>query len=343
MTNIAQTWRRTLGSLAAIAGLLVSGLCAAQESSASSMPLIDVHFHLMPFMRPETLEARMDKNHVALAISAGAIGGPQIGDPRVRDADVTLRLADRYIPASGSGELYRAERAAGVNLFTDAANPYRTDALARLLDQRYSGRRAIPETFPNAENSSVDPMRRRRVPTDGPFFQELMKLAVQEKLPLPMHMEWHPESVAQLANLLRAFPEGTVVLSHCGKITVADDIRLFFEQHTNVYCDLGFRGAPLASQESLKDPKRLIYWPSGLFRKADIKPDWLKLINDFPERFMMAIDDVHSWEQYDEVVAAIRDGVLAKLDPVVAEQVAYRNALKVYRLPNDTVRPRPQN
>lgn len=343
MTDLSRTLRRTLGRFAAIAGLLASGVCAAQEPAAGSMPLIDVHFHLMPFMRPEALEARMDKNHVALAISAGAIGGPQIGSPRARDAEVTLLLDSRYIPASGSGELYRAERAAGTALFTDAANPHRTDAFARLLEQRYDGRRAIPETFPNAENSSVDPLRRRRVPTDGPFFQELMKLAVQENLPLPMHMEWHPESVAQLANLLRAHPLGTVVLSHCGKITVADDIRRFFEQHTNVYCDLGFRGAPLASQESLKDPNRLIYWPSGLFRKADIKPDWLKLINDFPDRFMMAIDDVHSWEQYDEVVAAIRDGVLAKLEPKIAEQVAYRNAIKVYRLPDDTVRVKPQN
>ena len=85
MTNIAQTWRRTLGSLAAIAGLLVSGLCAAQESSASSMPLIDVHFHLMPFMRPETLEARI----------AARLGHPTAdphGDP-IPSADGTLPVS----------------------------------------------------------------------------------------------------------------------------------------------------------------------------------------------------------------------------------------------------------
>jgi predicted TIM-barrel fold metal-dependent hydrolase len=324
--------RRAVTSFGIVVLALLGGPASAQERPASVIPIVDVHFHYMPFMRPDALQERMQKNNIVLAISAGAIGGPAIGDPRTRDAEVLQLLGESYIPASGAGELYRAERAAGLSLFTDLQSPHRADALARLMEQKYAGRRAIPETFPNAENSSVDPLRRRRVPTDGPFFQELMKFAVQEKIPLPMHMEWHPDSVLQLGNLLRSFPDGVVVLSHCGKITVADDIRRFFEKHTNVYCDLGYRGAPLATQESTRDPNRMIYWPDGLFRKADIKPDWLKLITDFPDRFMMAIDDVHSWGQYDEVVAAIRFGVLDKLDKSTAEKVAYQNAINVYRL-----------
>jgi hypothetical protein len=51
---------------------------------------------------------------------------------------------------------------------------------------------------------------------------------------------------------------------------------------------------------------------------------------------MLAIDDVVSWEQYDQVVAATREAVIAKLTPATAEKVAYRNALKVFGLPGLT-------
>ena len=67
-------------------------------------------------------------------------------------------------------------------------------------------------------------------------------------------------------------------------------------------------------------------------RSAGLKPEWLQLVEDHPDRFMVAIDDVTSWEQFDEVVTAIRTGLLDKLTPATAEKVAFRNAVRVYRL-----------
>jgi predicted TIM-barrel fold metal-dependent hydrolase len=205
-------------------------------------------------------------------------------------------------------------------------------AVERMDDLLKQDQRSFVELFPNAENSSMEPMRRRRLPTNAPFFKEVMRLATRYNVPVPMHMEWHPESVAQLGELLTEFSQANVVLSHCGKITVADDLRPFFQKHSNVYCDLGYRSSPQGENESRKDPRRMIYWSSNLLRKADIKPDWLKLVEDFPDRFMLAIDDVVSWDQYDQIVAATRDGLLAKLTPVTAEKVAYRNAVKLFGL-----------
>jgi predicted TIM-barrel fold metal-dependent hydrolase len=305
----------------------------AQEPVKAVLPIIDMHFHYMLFMTPSELMERMNKNKIAAIVSAGAIGKPGIASAWQRDAEVKAVLKERFLPAAGSSELFRLERSQGVTSFTDEENIARDDAFKQMREQMAIHRSAIPETFPNAENSSMEPMRRRRVPTDSAYFQELMKMAIEKKTPLPMHMEWHPDSVAQLGHLLTSYPQGAVVLSHCGKITVANDIRIFFEKHSNVFCDLGYRGAPLAAQESAKDPRRLIYWPASYFRKADIKPDWLQLIEDFPDRFMMAVDDVHSWAQYDETVEAIRTGVLDKLKPETAEKVAYKNAMKLYQLP----------
>ena len=317
----------------------------AQQTPANvaELPIADVHFHYMAFMKPEELLARMDKHNIRWVVSAGAQGMAGVAgsvsagkNPWMRDSDLKHELKDRFVAAVGGPETFQGERRDGPPFYTDASNLWAVAAIQRMNDLLKNDKRSFVEMFPNAENSSLEPMRRRRLPTNAPFFKELMTLAVRHNVPVPMHMEWHPDSVAQLGELLAEFPQGVVVLSHCGKITVADDLRPFFQKYPNVYCDLGYRSSPQGERESQKDPRRLIYWSGGFLRKADIKQDWLQLVEDFPDRFMVAIDDVVSWEQYDQVVAATREAVIAKLTPATAEKVAYRNALKVFGLPGLT-------
>jgi len=307
-------------------------------ADVSKLPIADVHFHYMGFMTPQELHDRMDKHNIRWVVSAGAQGARGVSgssglkNPWVRDSELKEELKDRFLAAAGGPETFNGERTQGTAFFTDEFNPTALSAVARMDSLLKADRRSIVELFPNAESSSLEPMRRRRLPTNAPFFKEMMRLATSYNVPVPMHMEWHPESVAQLSELLTEFPRATVVLSHCGKITVAEDLRPFFQKHSNVLCDLGYRSSPQGEHESRTDPRRMIFWASSLFQRADIKPDWLKLVEDFPDRFMLAIDDVVSWEQYDLVVAATREGLLAKLTPATAEKVAYRNALKLYGL-----------
>ncbi len=327
-----------------------SGTHAPDASWVSDLPIADVHFHFMAFMTPEDLLARMDKNKVQWVVSAGAqgmrgeSGNAAAGkNPWMRDVDVKHVLKERFLAAVGGLETFVGERRDGAAFFTDPGNLWAAAAIERMDSLLKAERRSFTEMFPNAENSSMEPMRRRRLPTDAPFFKEAMKLATRHNVPLPMHMEWHPESVAQLSALLTEFPKATVVLSHCGKITVAEDIRPFFQKHSNVYCDLGYRSSPQGENEGRRDPRRIIFWSDTLFRKADIKADWLQLVEDFPDRFMLAIDDVVSWTQYDEVVMATRNAVLAKLSPTTAEKVAYRNAVRVFGLPEAPGAPKAAN
>lgn len=347
--GVAHTWAVAVAKRALVAGLgcLLACAAAAQSESAAvgtsrtaELPIADVHFHYMTFMTPQELLARMDKNQVHWVISAGAqgirgeAGNPASGtSPWIRDLALKDVLKDRFVAAVGGAETFVGERRDGPAFYTDPRNPWAIAAIERMDSLLKLERRSFVEMFPNAENSSMEPMRRRRLPTDAPFFKEALRLAARHDVPLPMHMEWHPESVAQLSALLTEFPQANVVLSHCGKITTAADIRPFFEKHPNVYCDLGFRSTPQGETEGRRDPRRIIFWSSALLRKADIKPDWLQLVEDFPDRFMLAIDDVGSWDQYDQVVTATREAVLAKLSPATAEKVAYRNALRLFRLP----------
>lgn len=296
------------------------------------VPLVDAHFHLMPFMTPGDLLARMNQHGISHTVSAGAIGSPAIGHPNLRDSNAAASIGARFLPSVGNAELVNAERQEGAAVFTDPDSKARPAALERIQEFLNKPARTLGETFPNAERSSADPMRRRRVPLDGPMFQALANIATRFDRPLPVHMEWHPESVAGLSRLLMQWPQLVVVLSHCGKTTRASDIRAFFERHSQVVCDLGYRSLPQEANDFQRFPERAVFWASGNGRTAHLAPEWKQLIENYPDRFMVAIDDTHDWAQYDEVVRSLREGLLAQLDPAVVERVANGNARRVFRL-----------
>lgn len=322
-------------SIGRILGLTVAAALAAGAGGASAdpatLPIADAHFHLMRFMTPEDLKARMEKNNVRWVVSSGAQGGPGLGSPTVRDAQAAARIGPSFVPAVGSGDIFVAERELGPAFYEAEAAAPRREAVLQVLESAFqSGRPVLPETFPNAENSSADPMRRRRLATDGPLFRALYDVATRNGRPLVMHLEWHPESVRQLESLLATQPKGVLVLQHCGKTTRAEQVRPILEKYPQVFCDLAFRSPPQSANESRTDPNRTIFWYS-LFG-GGIKSDWRALIEDFPDRFMVAVDDVHSWNEYDDVVTAIRKGLLPQLKPETAEKLAYKNTLRVFRL-----------
>lgn len=317
--------------------LCMAKLAQAEPATthAMTLPIADVHFHQMPFMTAEDLKARLDKHNIRWVVSAGAAGPAAFmkkDSSFARDLEYKKVLGDRFLPAVGWLELQEAESDAGTQLYAGEPNARREVAL-QLIDERLgAGRHVISETFPNAETSTTIRLLARRVATDSPVFVELYKLSIKYKVPLPMHMQWHHQSVEQLGKLLASDARGVVLLSHCGKDTNAADIRLLFEKHANVLCDLGFRSPPQGAAEGGRDPARTIFWGDSFFSKPGIKPEWKQLIEDYPDRFMVAIDDVHRWSTYDEVVAAIRSGVLAQLTPGTAEKVAYKNAIRVFGL-----------
>lgn len=318
---------------ATFATILCSGIAIADaQPRAADLPIADVHFHLMLFMEANALKDRMDRSNVRWTVSAGAIGSIQKGDPFSRDTQAWTVLGNRFITAVGGRETYRGELDEGTKFLTDQVNERRNRELSRMDQLLAGGHRSLVETYPNAITSSADPLRRRKVPTNSPFFVEMMRLAIKHRTPLPMHMQWHADSVTELENLLATHPDGVIVLSHCGKDTVAENIRPLLTRHSNVFCDLGFRSTPQTTDESRKDPARTIFWGPDITGVAGVRPDWKRLIEDFPDRFMVAIDDVHSWEDYDKVVVSIRTGLLDQLSPEAAEKVAYKNAIRVYRL-----------
>ena len=97
---------------------------------------------------------------------------------------------------------------------------------------------------------------------------------------------------------------------------------------TNIVCELS-SGGPIAKRLSLG------YKPSigNVFSATELKKDWKKLMEEYPNQVMLGSDNCCGLEnQYDALIAELRGGVLQNLPPDVMEKVAYKNAIRVFKL-----------
>jgi predicted TIM-barrel fold metal-dependent hydrolase len=66
-----------------------------------------------------------------------------------------------------------------------------------------------------------------------------------------------------------------------------------------------------------------------------INSRWLQMIEDYPDRVMMGTDPCCGlMGRYNEIVQVMRSRALAAMKPETLEKVAYKNALRVFSLPN---------
>lgn len=321
--------RASLKGLVAAVALCAASVVSAADGElgadkAAGLPIADIHFHAMAFMSAADLAARMDALNVRWAGGAGAASAPPRLTGPQRDEEFQAFLKDRYIRATGLSEIafgYRDERDP---FFTGTDTPLQKSVLETLEGHLKEGRTTgIAEVHVNSRTSAPLAVLNRKVPADSSLMKKLMDLSARYKAPLSVHMQFDPDSVQQLHGLLQAKPDGILVLAHCGKDTVAEQVRPFLQKYGNVYCDLSYRSTP---QEKGRFPERII------FTKTSLDPAWRALIEEFPDRFMVGVDDVHSWGEYDQVVETLRVGLLARLSPGTAEKVASQNAVRLYRL-----------
>jgi hypothetical protein len=316
-------------AMAAMAAVCVATAASGAEGEigpdkAAILPIADVHFHAMRFMSPPELATRMEARNIRWAGGGGAMSSPPQQTGTQRDDEFQAVLKERYIRAVGLGDIvqgYQKERDA---FFTDPDTPMQRTVLETLETHLKDGvATSIAEVHVNSRTSAPLPVVNRKVPADSAFMRRLMDLSARYQVPLSVHMQFDPDSVQQLHALLQAKPQGILVLAHCGKDTAAAQVRPFLEKYGNVHCDLSFRSTP---QEKGRLPERII------FTRNSLDSAWRALIEEFPDRFMVGVDDVHSWGEYEQVVDSIRLGLLARLTPPTAEKVAYRNGVRLFRL-----------
>jgi predicted TIM-barrel fold metal-dependent hydrolase len=113
-----------------------------------------------------------------------------------------------------------------------------------------------------------------------------------------------------------------VILSHCGTDATSREICGVMARHANVYCDLSHKAPPVWNPSKRTQAR--------IFEGSGIESDWRRLIEEFPDRFMIGTDACCC--DYSETIAIIRKGLLAQLTPATPRKAAYENAQRVMKL-----------
>jgi hypothetical protein len=294
----------------------------ASKELAETVPIADVHRHVQRWVSPEQLKQQMQEQNVGWSGAVGAPFGPWDTAPYAQ------LLGKKYIATAGQVELsgiYAQHGASGltdINLDTYKTLLQRSDQL--FTDGRIKG---FGELILNNQTSNPMVSFRRKVNIDSAPIEAMFKIAAKYKGFVQIHSEDDTDSVDQIKTLAAKYPDVSIILSHCLLTGNVDLVKALLNQHPNLFCEMSARSKshyPNVDNERIRT--RVIY--SEDFAKAE----WIKLIDAFPTRFMVGTDTYNPNVNFEQNIAEIRKGLLARLQPASIDLVAYKNAVRVMRL-----------
>ncbi len=291
-------------SLFLLAVLLVH---RASEPVSAAPTIADVHVHYKwsqtEVTPPEQVLATLEKHDVGFAV---VIGTP---------AELALKLVT--LQPQKLLAVWSPYRRGG-----DWSNwPYDIRVLQRARAALDSGRyQGIGELhliggFAPAPNSEV--------------IRGLFRLAASNDVPILLHTEFSRENY--LLQLCTEYPETRILWAHAGALLRPDQVDKVLSTCANVWAEL-----------SARDPWRFVNNP---ITTADgrLSVEWRKLIERYPDRFMIGSDPVWpvdqmdrwdepdtGWQEYPRFIEFHRRW-LSSLRPAIAEKVRWHNALSFFK------------
>jgi len=144
---------------------------------------------------------------------------------------------------------------------------------------------------------------------DEPLLRQVTEMARLRKIPIHIHSDI--EAVELLYHLA---PDITVIWAHAGMSAPADVVEKAMLKYPSLYADTSFREVDI------------------LTREETIEPAWRKVLERFPDRFMIGTDTWvnQQWQIYEKIIAMNRVW-LSQFPRKIAEQIAYRNAEKLFK------------
>lgn len=300
-------------TLSAMASLVPAYGATTPESVAlaKDIKIADVHMHLAG-ESPQTLLEKMDRNGVAWG---GAVGG-QRPDAPIR---VKAALGKRYIASLGQAEyqaVLKEKGEKGLHDMTDLRFISLFESAEKLFLERAV--RVFGEIHINNVKSGANSGFQIKTSFDTPLVQKMYEVANRHNGFVQIHTEGI-QNLEEVKKVARDYPNATTILSHCIPFSSPIDIRQLFKDHLNLMCELSATGP--------------IHRNMRIFTSSGPRVDWLALIEDFPERFMLGTDPCCGMaSQYDEMVRELRVSLLPHLKLETLRKVAYQNAVRLLGL-----------
>ena len=282
------------------------------------MPIIDVEFHCGEKVNIDALMKKMDKNGVVLT---------WLGPNEKLGSDYSLKMVDEhpdyFVPTTvhGDGKLWHG------------SDRVFLDKLAR--DAR-SGKYFAMGEFEARHYISSTNNRDVHMPVDAGAMQVVFEAASATGLPFLLHHEAEDVLLPELERMLTKYPKAKVIWCHVGrnrnnwtwkKFRTPDGARELLMKYPNLYFDL-VQSKPGSRYRGTGAEEAIMYNVTILGVSLD--PDWKKLLEEFPDRFVIGSDiNTGRFDQYDRVMETFRDVVLVSLKKEVAEGIAFKNAWRL--------------
>lgn len=308
--------------LAFFATLLPAFNIHAQHSVESTelakiIPIADVHMHTYFRAGPSSSAVldQMDKNNVKW--------GGAVGDYR---SDVADKLKERYIPAIGQIEFMEVFFSRGASALTDEEN-WTFKRLYKNAEEQFANGTIKGFGELHTDNHSSGPLNiRRTIRTDSPAVRKMYSIADKYNGFVQIHSQQDENFTTDILKLAADFPNSTTVLSHCLPASQPRDLANLFSQRKNIVCEMSATGS---SHNKILGINR----PARAFDDNGLKPVWRNLIETYSDQIMVGTDACCGWfNSYSDMVAEIRNNLLPYLSPDLMEKVAYKNAVRIFRL-----------
>jgi hypothetical protein len=289
---------------------------------AQEIPIADVHRHVQNWVSPELLKEQMEKNNVQWSGAVGAPFGPFDTRP------YSKLLKNQYIPTAGQIELGEIFTQYGPSGLTDINISTYKDLLNNADQLFKSGQiKGLGELILNNKLSHPNISFRRKVKINSDPIDALFAIAEKYKGFIQIHSEDDPDSIEEIKALSKKYSNTSIILSHCLFSSDIALIKNLLADSTNIYCEMSARSrSHFANPDSERAKKFIVY------SEDFVKDEWVKLIEEFPTRFMVGTDTYNSRVNFAKVIQEIRQGLLSSLKPSTIELVAFKNAVNVMRL-----------
>lgn len=296
-------------------------------AKAGVLPIIDIEHHWgtgkgVAAFPVEDLLARMDRNGVALTWLG-------VNESMGSRASLTecAKAPERLVPTLMHG---------------DGPRWHGRDATlhGELETEARSGEYFAMGEFEARHYISSTNSRDIHTPINSAGFEALFRVATDTGLPFLLHHEAEDALLPELEEMLTRFPKAPLIWCHVGRnrnparwtrFPSPDGVRDFIGRYPNLYFDLLQSGSqsrfpPNSGIAGVYDAV-MYFQDTG---PARLRPQWLALFADHPERFLIGSDvNRGRWPEYDQVFDRLRGAVLTRLSPGASELIAYRNAWKL--------------
>lgn len=284
------------------------------EALAQSVPIADVHMHFN-VKGQQTAEQMLQRMQTSNIRWGGGVGD--------YTGEMQAALGDRYIPAIGQTEFTKVLMSGGEKGLQNLEHPVFVEFFKEAGALMASGKaRGFGEIhIDNKTTTNFNDPFGRSIPLDSPVVKRMYEIANEHKGFVQIHYDKSFRTVDQIITMAQRYPKSLTIVAHCMPKGTPDDMRKIFEAAPNVVCEI-------SGATHIHGIPRIVA-PSG------INSRWLQMIEDYPDRVMMGTDPCCGlMMRYNEIVQVMRSRALAAMKPETLEKVAYKNALRVFGLPN---------